>query len=224
MSDQKIASNPKIIYPKKIWVYGIQPIFILFYSVACREYHICKHFDPAYDVGNRYYDEVTFFTVTRVYDSYEGKRPIVNNSCIGESPAQNLDQCKFNGYLRHDQFCNPCEVKEFKELCGELCETTTGPKFGPYKIWYVTVCFNLTSIWLTDPSSEIRWLEQLVFRQNSYYSSYKTLSKGTAVRLISDDGWGVFFTLIKSWKQNLKSREFKIFSKFHLKIYILCLN
>ena len=134
MSDQKIASNPKIIYPKKIWVYGIQPIFILFYSVACDDWYICKHFDPAYDVGNRYYNQGR-----RVYDSDEGKRPIVNNTCIGESPAQKLDQCKYKGSLRYDELCNPCEVKEFKELCGELCKTTTGPPFGPYKLMYVSI-------------------------------------------------------------------------------------
>ena len=113
--------------------------FILFYSVACEsETHICKHFDPSVDAGNRYYN-----WAKRVYDSDEGKRPIVNNSCIGENPGKKLNQCKFNGYLRHDQLCNPCEVKEFKELCGELCETTTGPKFGPYRLRYLTVCFNL---------------------------------------------------------------------------------
>jgi len=61
-------------------------------------------------------------------------RPIVNNSCIGESPGKELDQCKFNGYLTYDELCNPCEVKEFKDQCDYLCERTTGPPFGPYGI------------------------------------------------------------------------------------------
>ena len=60
--------------------------------------------------------------------------PITNSSCIGESPGQNLDQCKFNGYLSYDELCNPCEVKEFKEQCEEVCEKTTGPPFGPYRL------------------------------------------------------------------------------------------
>ena len=61
-------------------------------------------------------------------------QPIVNSSCIGESPGKELDQCKFNGYLTIAELCNPCEVKEFKEQCEYLCERTTGPPYGPYTL------------------------------------------------------------------------------------------
>ena len=60
-------------------------------------------------------------------------QPIVNSSCIGESPGKELDQCEFNGYLSVDELCNPCEVKEFKEQCEYLCVRTETP-FAAYKI------------------------------------------------------------------------------------------
>ena len=61
-------------------------------------------------------------------------QPIVNSSCIGESPGKELDQCEFNGYLSADELCNPCEVKEFKEQCEYLCVRTAGTSFGPFKL------------------------------------------------------------------------------------------
>ena len=110
---------------------------------------ICKHFDPSVDVGSRYYEhdgyvyspliQVHGWNATMIMNrlnDLESRilQPIVNNSCIGESPGKELDQCKFNGYLTFDELCNPCEVKEFKEQCDYLCEKTTGPPLGPYGI------------------------------------------------------------------------------------------
>ena len=131
---------------------GIQPILILVLnSCAAREestYSICKHFDPSIDAGSRYYKyNLPYFhyilEIRRVYDLNETNLgperclslPIVKNSCIGEFPGKKLDQCYFNGYLEFNELCNPCEKKEFKEQCDELCKTTTGSPFGAY---YVT--------------------------------------------------------------------------------------
>ena len=104
-------------------------------------YHfICEHFDPSIDAGDRYYHEVSPRYIERVYDlnatnlNDEVIHPIVDSSCIGGSPGKKLDQCKFNGYLSYDEVCNPCEVKEFQEQCEELCVTTQGPQFGPYRL------------------------------------------------------------------------------------------
>ena len=117
--------------------YGNQPILILVY--AAEEWTICKHFDPSVDAGSRYWEVVSDFELTRVYDLNETnlnefylKLPIVNNSCIGEFPGKKLDQCYFNGYLEYNELCNPCEKKEFKDQCDELCKTTTGSLFGAY--------------------------------------------------------------------------------------------
>ena len=127
----------------KNYVYGIQPILILVY--AAEEWTICKHFDPSVDAGSRYYkynSPFYFFIIEirRVYDLNETNLgpdeclslPIVKNSCIGEFPGKKLDQCYFNGYLELNELCNPCEKKEFKEQCDELCKTTTGSPFGAY--------------------------------------------------------------------------------------------
>ena len=100
---------------------------------------ICEHFDPSVNAGSRYYVKESPLFI-RVYNldttniNDEVIQPIVNRSCIGESPRnlKKLDQCNFNGYLTYDELCNPCEVKEFKEQCEELCEMTTGPEFGPF--------------------------------------------------------------------------------------------
>ena len=107
--------------------------------------YICKHFDPSVDAESRYYKRIGLIR-RRVYDSNatmikqpsdyadsDIKQPIVDSSCIGESPGKELDQCEFNGYLSADELCNPCEVKEFKEQCEYLC-VRTGTPFGPYKI------------------------------------------------------------------------------------------
>ena len=119
---------------------------------------ICKHFDPSVDAESRYYKKYDFLTSTslgskRVYglnatmmkqlSDYAASmsqnrsnipQPIVDSSCIGESPGKELDQCEFNGYLSVDELCNPCEVKEFKEQCEYLCVRTVGTPFGPYKL------------------------------------------------------------------------------------------
>ena len=112
------------------------------------ERFICKHFDPSVDVGSRYYEtdstlDYGFYRqvhglnatmiIKRLNDN-EIIKPTVNSSCIGENPGKELDQCKFNGYLTLDEICNPCKAKEFKEQCQHLCERTTGPPFGPYRI------------------------------------------------------------------------------------------
>ena len=127
-------------------VYGIQPSNILFYAVVALDkfrssnYTICKHFDPSVDAATRYYE---FPRMNRVYD-LNGKnltrifQPIIDNSCIGESPGKNMDKCEFNGYLHRDELCNPCKVHQFKERCPTLCETTTGLRFGAYYIRCVT--------------------------------------------------------------------------------------
>ena len=125
--------------PKK-WDHGIQPIVILF-CVLAENIFICEHYDPSVDVERRYYREVGIFSIERIYGlndevmhpiSDEVLYPIADRLCIGGSPGKNLDQCKFNGYLKYDELCNPCEVKEFKEQCEELCEITTGPLFGRF--------------------------------------------------------------------------------------------
>ena len=67
-------------------------------------------------------------------ERFERKLPFVNNSCIGEFPGKKLDQCYFNGYLEFNELCNPCEKKEFKEQCDELCKTTTGSPYGAYQL------------------------------------------------------------------------------------------
>ena len=130
--------------PLKNCVYGIQPILSLVYAENIWTYSICKHFDPSVDAGSRYYkDRKDYYgndvVKNRVYDLNETnlddfvyKLPRVNNSCIGEFPGKKLDQCDFNGYLELNELCNPCEKKEFKEQCDELCKTTTGPPFGAY--------------------------------------------------------------------------------------------
>ena len=98
---------------------------------------ICEHFDPSVNTESRYYLKDYPFLL-RVYTSDttslndEVIQPIVNSSCIGESPGKKLDQCKFNGYLSYDELCNPCEVKEFKDHCEEICEKTKGPPFGGF--------------------------------------------------------------------------------------------
>ena len=121
--------------------HGIQPIFIISCVLAKRKPRfICEHFDPSVDAGKRYYHK-NFHSSHRKYRVNETNlhprdwiiQPIVNTSCIGESPGKELGQCKFNGYLTYDELCNPCKVKEFKEECEELCEITTGPVFGGYK-------------------------------------------------------------------------------------------
>ena len=102
---------------------------------------ICKHFDPSVDAGSRYYEAINKYDVfwrQRVKDWNPTNpnnsiiQPFVNNLCKGDSPGKNLRQCKFNGYLKEHELCNPCEVKKFKEMCEELCEKTTGPPFGEY--------------------------------------------------------------------------------------------
>ena len=102
---------------------------------------ICKHFDPSVDAGSRYYEEsdILGLWLQRVYDFNPTNpnsiiQPIVTSSCIGDSPGKNLQQCKFNGYLKEHELCNPCEVKKFKEMCEDLCETTTGPPFGGFML------------------------------------------------------------------------------------------
>ena len=98
---------------------------------------ICKHFDPSVDAGSRYYHQRSHGEVERVYGlnattlNDEDIQPKVINSCIGESPGKKMDQCEFDGYLKYDELCNPCENKEFKEQCGELC-ATNWPPFGPF--------------------------------------------------------------------------------------------
>ena len=116
---EKITSNSNLTL--KNWVYGIQPIFILSHALSTNVVNICKHVNPYVDTERRYYE------VTGKEDHIVN----VNTSCIGESPGK-LDQCKFDGYLSYDELCNPCKKKEFKEQCGEVCEKTTGPLFGPY--------------------------------------------------------------------------------------------
>ena len=119
--------------------------------------NICKHFDPSVDAESRYYKTSDFDLYSQVFDltmikqpsytdykdliyyqnypePYFASSPIVNSSCIGESPGKELDQCEFNGYLSVDELCNPCEVKEFKEQCEYLCVRTVGTPFGPYKL------------------------------------------------------------------------------------------
>ena len=126
-------------------VNGIQPILILVYAATDRTFSICKHFDPSVDAGSRYYKFRYGYSfsgpshIRRVYDrnetnlnEFDQKLPKVNNSCIGEIPGKKLDQCYFNGYLKYNELCNPCEKKEFKEECDELCKTTTGSPFGAY--------------------------------------------------------------------------------------------
>ena len=117
------------------------------------ERFICKHFDPSVDVGSRYYEEykgydfhyvktnmrqvhgLNAIMIMKRLNDYEIIQPIVNSSCIGESPGKELDQCKFNGYLTYDEICNPCKVKEFKEQCDYLCQITPCcSPFGPYRI------------------------------------------------------------------------------------------
>ena len=104
------------------------------------DHYICEHFDPSIDAGDRYYHELSSIHIERVYDlnktnlNDEVIHPIVDNFCIGGSPGKKLDECKFNGYLSYDEICNPCAVKEFREQCGELCVTTQGPQFGPYRL------------------------------------------------------------------------------------------
>ena len=83
--------------------------------------------------GTRRVYDLNEFHETNVYDYEKLQLPIVNNSCIGEFPGKKLDQCDFNGYLEFTELCNPCENKEFKEQCDELCKTTTGPPFGAYQ-------------------------------------------------------------------------------------------
>ena len=100
--------------------------------------YICEHFDPSVDTGSHYYRDLNDPYIERVYGlnatmlDDDVFHTIANSSCIGGSPGKNLDQCKFDGYLIFDELCNPCEVKEFKEQCEELCEMTTGPQFGPF--------------------------------------------------------------------------------------------
>ena len=133
----------------KICVYGIQPILILVYTQEYDTYTICKHFDPSVDAGSRYYKydddyvvlrRVYDLNLTNVYDKIVANNQIffrqllINNSCIGEFPGKNLDKCSFNGYLDLNELCNPCEKKEFKEQCAELCKTTTGFPFGAYSL------------------------------------------------------------------------------------------
>ena len=126
--------------------HGIQPIFIISCVLAIRKKKprfICEHFDPSVDAGKRYYhklnvnlndfERVYGVNVTNLHPRDWIIQPIVNTSCIGESPGKELGQCKFNGYLTYDELCNPCKVKEFKEECEELCEITTGPVFGGYE-------------------------------------------------------------------------------------------
>ena len=101
--------------------------------------YICEHFDPSIIEGNRYYQVLSSLYIERYYGLNKTNlnkviHPIVDSSCIGGSPGKKLDQCKFNGYLSFDEICNPCEVKEFQEQCEELCVTTHGPEFGPYKL------------------------------------------------------------------------------------------
>ena len=109
--------------------------------------YICKHFDPSVDAESRYYKQFSSIISRQVYDlnatmikqlsDYTDSdiiQPIVDSSCIGESPGKELDQCKFNGYLSADELCNPCEVKEFKEQCEYLCVRTAGTSFGPFKL------------------------------------------------------------------------------------------
>ena len=132
----KITSNSEIKQPKNC-DHGIQPIFILFCAFA-NAISICEHFDPSVNAGSRYYGELIEDIFIRVYNldttnlNGEVIQPIVNRSCIGESPGKKLDQCKFNGYLSYDELCNPCEVKEFKDHCEEICEKTKGPPFGGF--------------------------------------------------------------------------------------------
>ena len=139
----------KINSPPWKFFYGIQPVLIHVY--AKYTFSICKHFDPSVVTESRYYkfdtNQIFFLDeINRVYDlndlndydyyGYYGKPklPIVKNSCIGEFPGKKLDQCYFNGYLEYNELCNPCEKKEFKEQCDELCKTTTGPPFGAYDL------------------------------------------------------------------------------------------
>ena len=118
--------------------HGIQPIFIISCVLAEEKPRfICEHFDPSVDAGKRYYhklfnNRVYGVNATNLHPRDGIIQPIVNSSCIGETPGKNLGQCKFNGYLTYDELCNPCKVKEFKEECEELCEITTGPVFGGY--------------------------------------------------------------------------------------------
>ena len=99
---------------------------------------ICEHFDSSVDTGSRYYRQIDDIFIERVYSlnatvlTEDVFHTIANSSCIGESPGKNLDQCNFDGYLTFHELCHPCEVKEFKEQCEELCEMTTGPPFGPF--------------------------------------------------------------------------------------------
>ena len=122
--------------------------------MLAKTFIICKHFDTSVDAERRYYNQPKrFFThsffdnhIHRVYfdDSNVlsidvargGFKPNVNNSCIGDSPGKKLVKCKFNGYLKYDELCNPCGVKEFEERCEELCKTTAGNRkqFGPYRL------------------------------------------------------------------------------------------
>ena len=104
----------------------------------------CKSFDHSVDTGSRHYEKDQTGYIRRVYDPIANPLSVVvNNSCIGESPGRidqgridpgRIDQCNFNGYLTYDELCNPCEKEEFKNECEELCETTTGLPFGPYKL------------------------------------------------------------------------------------------
>ena len=119
--------------------HGIQPIFIISCVLAeVKPRFICEHFDPSVDAGKRYYHKhggkhKRVYGVNATNFNDEIIQPIVNSSCIGESPGKELGQCEFNGYLSYDELCNPCEVKEFKEQCEELCEITKGPVYGGYK-------------------------------------------------------------------------------------------
>ena len=133
------VSNSKIIHSKNK-DHGIQPIFIISCVLAKRTLKprfICEHFDPSVDAGKRYYHKhkrVYGVNATNLHPRDEIIQPIVNSSCIGESPGKDLSQCQFNGYLSYDELCNPCEAKEFKEQCEELCEITAGPVFGGYEL------------------------------------------------------------------------------------------
>ena len=119
--------------------------------VARIEYSICKHFDHSVDVGARYYKWANDSTYIRKYDFIDYSptdicsedsyytcdkedlfKPIVTDSCIGESRGMDLDQCQFNGYLHCRELCNPCNNTQFNEKCPMLCEPTIGPAFGSY--------------------------------------------------------------------------------------------
>ena len=120
---------------------------------------ICEHFDSSIDAKTRYYHSLNPSFIQRLHGNIsdwveywdydwdyifdfgsmtesEDKliQPYVNSSCIGKSRGKDPDKCKFNGFLSYDELCNPCEVKEFKEECEELCVTTTGPPFAPFKL------------------------------------------------------------------------------------------